>query len=266
MKLIHSFSTKRCNPNNLKVNIYCFTLSCIYAKQSGFDIVLYTDNKGASLLKDAPYDEIIINLENCQLPKEKIFAWAKFEALKNEDGGVIHIDGDVFLKKPTLKNIFTFDDCDVIVQNSEIIGYEKWYGWDNSTISFAKCEYPSFLPRECNAMYNCGVVGFKDKTIRDEYTKYYHYLINQYNDKGIIIDSVPDLVAEQQLLYHFCKYKNLKVKEVIDYKNLQSSAKKIGYQHLLGMSKYKCFDKVKETLKNINVNIYNKLEEIKWDL
>lgn len=265
MKLVHSFSTKRCTPHSLKVNIYCFTLSCIYAKQSGFDIVLHTDEKGAELLKHAPYDKIIVDLEYCQLPKEKIFAWSKFKAMQNEEPGTIHIDGDVFLKNSILKEIFIFDDCDVIVQNPEIIGYEQWYGWDDSVISFAKCEYPHFLPRECNAMYNCGVIGFKDKYIRDEYTKWYNYLIDQYNVKGVIIDSVPDLVAEQQLLYHFCKYKNLKVKEVIDYKNLQASANKIGYQHLLGKSKYKCFDKVKETLKAMNKEIFNKLEGMKWD-
>ena len=51
-----------------------------------------------------------------------------------------------------------------------------------------------------------------------------------------------------------------------DYKNLQASANKIGYQHLLGKSKYKCFDKVKETLKKMDINIYNTLEEIRWDL
>ena len=264
MRLVHSFSTKRCKANNLKVNIYYFTLSCIYAKRLGYEIVLHTDKKGASLLKYAPYDEIIIDLEDCILPKEKIFAWAKFKAMESEDSQAIHIDGDVFLKGEPIKDLLNFNDCDLIVQQPEIIGYENWYGWDDSTISFAKCEYPSFLPRECSVMYNCGVVGFKDKSIRDEYTKYYNDLINQYNKKGVIIDSVPDLVAEQQLLYYFTKHKNLKVKCLLDYKRLKESAIEIGYQHLLGASKYIAFDKCKETLKKMNLEIYNKLEEIKW--
>lgn len=265
MKLVHSFSTKRCNSNNLKVHVYYFTLSCIYAKNLGFEIVLHTDKKGACLFKYAPYDKVIIDLEDCVLPKEKIFAWTKFKAMESEDAGSIHIDGDVFLKGKPIKDLLTFDDCDIIVQQPEIIGYEDWYGWDDSTIAFAKCEYPSFLPRECTVMYNCGVVGFKDKSIRDEYTKYYNNLINQYNKKAIIIDSVPDLVAEQQLLYYYAKFKNLKVKSILDYKKLKQSANEIGYQHLLGVSKYHNFDKCKETLKKINLEIFNKLEEMKWD-
>lgn len=265
MRLVHSFSTKTCKPHNLKLNVYYFTLSCIYAKRLGYEIVLHTDKKGACLFKHTPYDKIIIDLEDCIVPKEKIFAWAKFKAMSNEDSQSLHIDGDVFLKGEPIKDLLHFNDCDIIVQQPEIIGYYNWGGWDNSTISFAKCEYPPFLPRECNMMYNCGVVGFKDKSIRDEYTKWYNYLIEQYNEKGVIIDSVPDLVAEQQLLYYFAKHKNLKVKCLLDYKNLQSSANKIGYQHLLGASKYANFDKCKETLKSINNEIYNKLEEMKWD-
>lgn len=265
MRLVHSFSTKRCKPNNLKVNVYYFTLSCIYAKNLGYEIVLHTDKKGAKVFQYTPYDKIIIDLEDCTLPKEKIFAWSKFKAMESEESQAIHIDGDVFLKGEPIKDILNFDDCDIIIQQPEIIGYENWYGWDDSTISFAKCEYPSFLPRECTIMYNCGVVGFKDKSVREEYTKWYNYLIDQYNTKGVIIDSVPDLVAEQQLLYYFAKDKNLKVKSILDYKNLQSSANEIGYQHLLGISKYNNFDKCKETLKFMNKEIFNKLEEMKWD-
>ena len=266
MRLVHSFSTKRCKGDKLKVNVYCFILSCLYAKRSGFEIVLHTDKKGAELLKHAPYDKIIIDLEDCALPKPRIYAWSKFKAMQNEEPDTIHIDGDVFLKNPILQKSLTFDNCDIIVQQVEIDGVYPWGGWNNSTIAFAKCEYPSFLPRLCDRMYNCGVVGFKSKEVRDEYTKWYNYLIEQYNKLGVDIDSVPDLIAEQQLLYYFAKHKNLKVKEILDYKNLQESAKSLGYQHLLGKSKYQCLDKIKQTLKKLNINIHNKLEETKWDI
>ena len=186
--------------------------------------------------------------------------------MQYEEGCAVHIDGDVFLKKPTIKDSLVFDDCDIIVQQVEIAGVYPWGGWDNSTIAFAKCEYPSFLPRLCDRMYNCGVVGFKSKDIRDEYTQWYNYLIDQYNRLCVEIDSVPELVAEQQLLYYFAKHKGLKVKEILDYKNLQGSAKELGYQHLLGQSKYQCLDKVQQVLKQLDINIYNKLEGIKWDM
>lgn len=265
MKLIHSFSTKTCPTERLKVHIYCFVLSCLYAKQSGFEIVLHTDKRGAELLSIAPYDKIITDLEYCNIPNKKIFAWAKYEALKDEDANAIHIDGDVFLKKETMKEILSFDDCDVIVQQVEIDGMYNWGGWENSTIAFARCEYPTFLPRNCSIMYNCGVVGFKDKKVRDEYISYYNDLISQYNKIGVYLDSVPDLVAEQQLLYYFAKHKNLKVKEILNYKDIQGSAKDIGYQHLLGDSKFRNFDKIKQMINILDNNIYNKLKLIQWD-
>lgn len=266
MRLVHSFSTKRCFGERLKVNVYCFTLSCLYAKRSGFNIVLHTDRKGAELLRYAPYDEVIVDLENLSVPNNRIFAWCKFEAMKNEPEGSIHIDGDVFLKSPKIKDLLNFNDCDVIVQQIEIDGVYPWGGWDNSTIAFAKCEYPPFLPRYCERMYNCGVVGFKNKSVWEEYYKWYRYLIDQYNVRGVDIDSVPELVAEQQLLHALTKHKSLKVKELLDFRNLQGSANDLGYQHLLGRSKYSSLDKIKFALKRINANVFNKLEEIKWDI
>lgn len=249
------------------MNVWCFALSCLYAKRSGFKIVLHTDKKGAELLKSAPYDKIIVDLEDQISPRPRIFAWPKFKALQNEDEGAIHIDGDVFLKKGILRKLMKFDDCDIIVQSKEIKGmYQYGYLWEESTQSFAHCEYPSFLPRRCKTMYNCGVIGFKDKKLWEEYNKWYWYLIDQYNCLGIDMCSVPDLIAEQQLLYEFAKHKNLKVRELINFESIQDSAKEIGYQHLLGSAKFRNLDKIKQILKAMDINIYNKLEEIKWDI
>jgi hypothetical protein len=39
--------------------------------------------------------------------------------MKDEPLGTIHIDGDVFLKNPELKNILEFSNYDCIVQNIE---------------------------------------------------------------------------------------------------------------------------------------------------
>jgi hypothetical protein len=48
--------------------------------------------------------------------------------LQNEDEGVIHIDGDVFLKRGILRKLMKFDDCDIIVQSKEIKGIYQ-YGY-----------------------------------------------------------------------------------------------------------------------------------------
>ena len=81
-----------------------FTISAVYAKQNGFNIVLHTDKIGTHYLQHAPYNEIIVDLGTP--PEDKrIFAWCKFEAIKNESIDSIHIDSDVF-KKPSNKRIY----------------------------------------------------------------------------------------------------------------------------------------------------------------
>lgn len=62
MRLVHSLNTKGMGKKSLEVNVYYFTLSALYAKRNGFDIVLHTDIQGAYYLQHAPYDDIICDL------------------------------------------------------------------------------------------------------------------------------------------------------------------------------------------------------------
>ena len=266
MRLVHSFTTKYCNDYQLKVNAYYFTLSAVYAKNSGFEIVLHTDNKGAEVLKDAPYDQIIIDLEIDDIPRKGVFAWAKFKAMENELVESIHIDGDVFLKKESIKEHLNYEDYDIIVQQLESTCEEFEPHWNRATTAFAKCEYPSFMPRYCANMYNCGIVGFKDKELYKEYTNHYFDLINQYNIFGIDTKGVPDLVAEQQLLYYFAKHKGLKVKELLKEESIQEMADELGYQHLLGESKYNDFEICKKVLNKHRPDLYQILKETYGEL
>lgn len=266
MKLVHSFSTSDTSAKMLRLHTYYFILSALYAKRSGFDIVLHTDSFGASLLGLAPYDDIILDLDGHSKPANRVYAWPKFMAMQNECPGAIHIDGDVLLKKSSLRELLSLSDCDLIVQGIERKGVGSWgWLWDESTQAFARCEYPTWMSRDCNAMYNCGVVGFRDKDIQDEYHKHYAELIAQYRDKGIDLNSVPDLIAEQKLIYDFAKHLDLKVKTLLDFPNLTESADRIGYQHVIGGSKEICFDKCRQKIKEFDVEIFNTLEGLTWE-
>ena len=55
MRIVHSFSAKRCNEPLFRLHIVYFALSCIYAKRSGFEIALHCDNKTKDVLEVAPY-------------------------------------------------------------------------------------------------------------------------------------------------------------------------------------------------------------------
>lgn len=263
MHLVHSFSSVRCTPETLSVHIFTFTLSALYAKRSGFDIVLHTDELGAHYFQHAPYDEIIIDIP--EPPKDnRIFAWCKFIAMKNEPITSIHIDGDVFLKQPQLKNILTFDDCDIICQSLEKCGVYPYNAsvWFNESYAWQDCSYPNWMSRSFDEMYNVGVIGFKDSSVRDEYHNLYSSLMKEFESKGKNIDCVPELISEQKLLYDLAKHKNLKVKCLLDLYNLTPSANKIGYQHLLGESKFKCIEKTKQVLKTLDEELYNKTVKI----
>lgn len=260
MKIVHSFTTKFYNKDLIIKNICYYILSAIYVKKNGFDIVLHTDNLGAYLLNNTIYDNVYTTLEIEKYPK-KTFAWAKFKAMENEINA-IHIDGDVLFRGVESQNIFKFDDCDVIIQHEERLCAETQKYWDNSTISFSKCNYPSFMERKCDAMYNCGVIGFKDPQLYKEYSKEYFKLIEQLELYSIDINSVPDLIAEQYLLYCFCKYKKLKVKEVLNSDDIFESSHEIEYQHLWGSSKYDIhnINKCKSLIKRYRPDLYQHIK------
>ena len=263
MRLVHSFSAIRCSKETLPIHVFTFTLSAIYAKRSGFEIVLHTDEIGAYYLQHAPYDKIIVDIGTP--PEDKrVFAWCKFKAMNNEPIDSIHIDGDVFIKNSKIKDILNYNDCDVICQNLEKIGIYPYHEscWDKESYSWRDCSYPKWMSRHFDEMYNCGIIGFKNIEVRKEYHDMYERMMEDYKINGRKNDCVPELVSEQKLLYDFAKYKKLRVKCLLDLHNLTKSANKIGYQHLLGHAKYRSIEKTKSIIKKLDINIYNKTEKL----
>lgn len=274
MRLVHSFTSTHCSNESLFMHLCYFILSCIYAKNSGFDIVVHCDERAKNILQIAPYDEIITDLEGVLAPaNSRIYAWGKFEAMKNEDLGNIHIDGDVFLKSPILKKILNFDEYDCIVQcieNTGIYGGDQDPVWQENAYIFNLCKYPIWANRNCKHMFNCGVIGFNNPQLKQEYFDTYNNMVKQYAQTGLNVKgSVPDIIIEQQFLKDLTDYKDYKVKCVLPVNSaisLQSYAASIGYQHVIGDSKRKNLEKVLNTIKMFDKTIYDDLIKIKWKL
>lgn len=263
MRLVHSFSSVRCSKDNLKVHVITFTLSALYAKNSGFEIVLHTDEFGKFLFQHAPYDEIIVDLP--EPPEDtRIFAWCKFVAMANEPIDSIHIDGDVFLKRPEFKELLSLDGCDIICQNLEEIGIYPYHqsSWNKESYAWQNCKFPTWMSRKFNKMYNVGIIGFKDEKHRDAYHTLYNEMMEDFKINGKSNDCVPELISEQKLLYDYATHNNLKVKKLLDHMHIMKHARSIGYQHLLGEAKYKMFDKTKEVLKKLDSDLYDKTLDV----
>lgn len=257
MQLVHSFTSKGCNQEKLFYHTITFLLSCLFAKKNGFKINLHCDEIFKNYLSVAPYDNIYCDLEDLEWPHRRIYAHSKFHVMKKYPLGTIHIDGDVILMYPQLLDLLEFSKYDVIVQCLET--KENWDGaglYELSSESLKNCKYPEWAPRECNEMYNCGVVGINNQKLKDEYFETYFKMVDEFKKNGIDMHSVPDIIIEQKFLMDLCNKRGYKVKFLLNKDNLQANANEIGYQHLIGDSKKRLHKKCLKIIYDLDKNVY----------
>lgn len=264
MKFIHSFYLdENKDPEYIYINRICFILSCLCARKLGYDIDLHCNKNMYKYLSIAPYTNVYVDLDDLKQP-HRIYAKSKFDVMSKEDLGNIHLDGDVFLLKDSIKQLLDFSEFDLIVQCKETRKNMGGYLWTESSNSFKNCEYPNWACKVCNVMYNCGVVGINNKDLKDEYFETYYNMLKKYEKFGVDVCSVPDIIIEQQFLYDICKYRGYKVKTLLNEDDLEGSAKDIGYSHLMGRSKYKFKDNVEKMIYKLDKNIYFEIKDKKW--
>lgn len=270
MRIFHSLWTKPAldkrwdQANQLESNIWLYTLSVLYAKSIGLEIVLHTDSLGKSLLSHLPYDAIYTTLNNIpdSIPT-MVWAYGKFEALKNEPIGSIHIDGDVFLKKPEIIKELNFDSSDVIIQNSEGMG-EHYKDPEKQLIKHGIIS-DNFL--NTDFAYNCGIVGFNNAKLKNQYLNFYLDSINKVSNvrsiKNMMLNDryfCVDLPLEQHSLAVLCQ--KYKVKELLSGGDIHQKGLSIGYQHLIGKDKYSHIDRVKAYVLALDSALYYKTKKV----
>ena len=252
----HSFIKQGDDLGKVFAQVACGVLSVLYAKRSGYKIVLHTDDEAAKLLDIAPYDEIKLDLNGLDNDFGKwVFAYPKFKAYESMDLGDVHIDLDVFLKKPCVTEY-----KDVIVQSIETpqhLNASKC--WENSTKAFEGYEYPEWANNECKILYNCGVCGINNGNLKEEYMKIYWDMMNWYKVYGLKHKSVPDIIPEQQFLYDMIQHYNYDCKLVLPTFS-SKCADQVGYQHLIGISKRFEISRVLECIYKLDEEVYNKLK------
>ena len=88
------------------------------------------------------------------------------------------------------------------------------------------------------------------------------------NDKEKKIEINPFI--EQYYLANLCDVEGYKIKNILqmnsdnfldDFEDMNNQAKKIGYAHAWGSSKYSIIDKLKDKLKKDNPTLYKAIQE-----
>ena len=252
--------------------LWLFALSMEYIHQSNHEIVLFTDDYGKTLFDNLGYDKIFPELNQLQKLNfhERFWAAGKIIALQNSPIGDVHIDGDVFLKNEKLCRYILNVDCDLIVQNSEYAFIEDlhthyWYAY--TLLEKITPNMQSIINKE-NLALCCGIVGFKNTELKDKFcTGYFENLrkIHKYDLELLQQCSSPDLVFEQLYLYQCAKEMNTKVELLLGEgwdENSDKKAMEKGYCHLITDAKQSELQKVKDKLKQLNPELYNKVLEL----
>ena len=275
--LAHSFWTKpakltRWEENEqIRKNIWYFATSAAFAQRNNIPIELHTDNLGADLLGFLPYQKIHRTLENFNVDV-RFWAAGKFEAYKHLKAGVIHIDGDVFIKREVTKQAINFDGYDAIFQNYENIFSGNDYGCSVYKKNLDLVRQAHALPEWFSDRlkpYNCGLIGFNNMEIKEEYISTYFSVLEQISGTRSLQqytvgahDVCFDLVIEQWLIASLLHNKhNAKVKTLFDGDIHFGGeiARNLGYTHVIGKWKYsaEAMGKVKNCLRQLDNNLHN---------
>ena len=274
MKAIHSFWSKPFLNNRwgitdqFRKNIFTYALSAIYAKRLFGNVTLVCDSIGADFLEVIGYDDVNTSLNDLEDVNPKFWAYGKIKSLSLFNESVLHIDGDVLLRYESLKKVFE-SNWDVIVQMKEV--GEHFTGTYSEMLPTVS-KVVGFIDYELyNFVYNCGVIGFKDVSFKNQYCHTFFDTIEKCN-KGISelnkINGKYEIncALEQSLLTAMAENNNKYVKELLPLAEmteigLEGLANKIGYAHLWGKSKYDEFwlNKVRKRLYELDNNLYNRV-------
>lgn len=226
--------------DDLMKNVYYFRWSVLSLKSvlPNATITLHTDDLGYKLLKELPYDNISIDLNNLDTPVQ-LWAGAKFKALQNEPLGAIHIDGDVIISKPEFANLINPKKYDLLVQCNET-GYPRELKYISPIIKDSTERFGYYA-------YNCGIVQINNQQLKERYISEYKQLAKKLKHHSTFIKAITrkdshisfDLLFEQTNLHKICNDSNYKVKTLA--KSVRESNNQLphyGYKHYIGNEKY----------------------------
>ena len=227
--------------------------SILYSCMWYDEVELYVDPIGFEYLSELPCKITLVDFENDQ----HLWMKSKLYAIQQQEVPFVHLDTDVFIKQR-----INFDFDTVLVERKDL----NYYNYKDLINFFDPyCKGMPFWNPTLRYAWSCGVVGFKDLKLRDEFVKSFNTLEKVFNDNSSAYDIFsndqrrngwyiePSLLLEQYNLASLLVSKYIYPSVLIPKDDLQeqsSYANNIGYVHLLGASKYhpKNTSKIKEML------------------
>jgi len=250
------------------VKFYELSAKCL--RKLGYTIELFTDQEGASLISQNIYDNVNTSLDAIKdEPAElwtigKIYSLEKAIEMSNEP--CIHVDHDIFFRKPEIIKERIECDWDILVQSKEIDdSYKEAYeeSIDIFCNIFGIHPFTLRFLKTYNFCYNCGFLGFKNKEISDKYIPAYYKLykhiskqklnMNKFiglraycGNKGFGLKSNMNCIIEQILLTKIANFYNFYTREIFPVSSWCGgagrsriiSSKKLGFKHASGQRKY----------------------------
>ena len=237
-KIIQSFYSRICSEEYKFVHNCFYCLSILYANESNIDIDLYTDYEFKELMDKAPYKNMNVIFENhneyAKIDR-LLFAWPKFVALDMTPRDTVHIDGDVFLKDETCKQLFIMDEYDCLTQHLEHRNDNPniYAAYGETYLSIESLNFPDFIDKRIpESMPNNGVLCVKNETLWEKYRDTYWLMLQQCPANSInpIGWCVPDIIFEQYFLLQICEKDGYKIGYAIKGKN-EDEAMEYAIQH-----------------------------------
>ena len=215
------------------------------------NILFYADKASYEHVKPIKhlFDEVIVNLDEINWVQDYNWAFNKLHIYKEQKEPFFHIDNDVYLHQG-LPKLF-IESCDYFFQNRELLSTHPYY---EETVNLTRESIDKkMLPYIPEFAVNCGVAGFNDLSIIEEY---YDNALRYVKNNQVIG------YKEKMIQYHLCilfeqlfivpLLKNKKVNYILT-DNFEEIA--IPYTHLIAWNK--------REKKNIEL-VKNKLHKLKY--
>lgn len=264
---IHSLSTRPMlidtygidSLRRLLAQVWYFSLSVAYLKRLGHQCVLHTDSLGKAVLGHLPYSRIELTLDDWpDRIHPRFWAAGKFLALSAEKGPCVHIDGDVFFKRPAAVDRLTrlMEKNDIVTQSLDpacMLDVDApLFDRENEFCA----AHGIFLDgKDAN---NTGILAVSSDPVRRDLVANYFDTVRFFSDKyRTILDSkrmlTPDLLAEQKMVSGFSDMKGWAIDVLLPD---ISDAAGIGYQHVYSIDKLNHMPQCIESLKAVDPEIF----------